>query len=43
MVFGEGKMMLGIEPTVVGATEAVEGTAFDHAVLQVEFVSMESL
>jgi hypothetical protein len=29
-VVGEGKMMLGLEPAVVGAAEFVEGSAFDH-------------
>jgi hypothetical protein len=30
MVVGEGKVMLGIEPAMIGAAEAVEGPKFDH-------------
>ena len=30
VVFGKGKVMPGIEPTVVGAAKAVEGATFDH-------------
>ena len=30
MVFGKGKMVLGIQPAVVGGTEAVEAASFNH-------------
>src|SRR5690606_27538676 len=30
VVVGEGEVMLRVEPAMVGATEAFEGSAFDH-------------
>ncbi|MOA05482.1 hypothetical protein D3C78_1250830 [compost metagenome] len=30
VVLGEGEVVLGIQPAVVGAAELVEGSAFDH-------------
>jgi len=33
VVAGEGKVVLGIEPAVVGTAKGLEGTAFDHGVL----------
>src|SRR5690606_34110894 len=33
VVLGERKVVPGIEPAVVGGTETVEGTTFDHGVL----------
>jgi hypothetical protein len=32
-VVGEGEVVPGLEPAVVGGAQAVEGSAFDHAVL----------
>ena len=31
-VIGEGKMVFGIEPTMIGTTKAVEGTKFNHRI-----------
>jgi len=30
LVFGEGEMVPGVKPTVVGSAQAFEGTTFNH-------------
>ncbi|MOA48445.1 hypothetical protein D3C78_1711880 [compost metagenome] len=36
VVAGEGEMVLGVEPAVVGATEFGEGAYFDHVRISCE-------